>query len=197
MKNASRIKLAIFASGSGSNARKIIDYFKENELINVALVVSNKPSAGVLDHAELTSTPNIVANRDIFHSNEMLQILDDHGVDYIILAGFLKKIPIHILHQFHEKILNIHPALLPKYGGKGMYGMRVHKAVKESGDTISGMTIHQVNENYDEGKIIFQDSCDLTANDSAEDIAAKVLSLEHQHYAAIIEAYILDRLTTY
>jgi phosphoribosylglycinamide formyltransferase-1 len=182
-------KLAIFASGTGSNAQKIIDYFREHDLIEVSLIVSNKPKAGVLEIAQKEDIPFIVLSRDSFYKTQQLvQQLQTRQIDLIILAGFLWLVPDYLVKAFSDAIINIHPALLPKYGGKGMYGMHVHEAVKKNEETESGITIHYVNEHYDEGQIIKQVVCPLSQNDSPQEIRNKVLVLEHYHYPRVIEA---------
>lgn len=187
-------KIAIFASGGGSNARKIIEYFKDSPVGEVALVVSNKRNAGVLDIAEGQGIPTHIMDRQGFYDSEViLDTLKQHEIDLVVLAGFLWLVPGYLVRAFPGKILNIHPALLPKYGGKGMYGHHVHEAVKAAGEPESGMTIHFVNEHYDEGDIIFQASCKLSPEDTSEEIAQKVLRLEHKHYPETIEKVILDK----
>lgn len=182
------ITIAIFASGTGSNAQKIIEYFKNNTDIQVGLVVSNKPTAPVLTMAEGHGIATLIIGRTPFYTSEvLLDELATHDIDFIVLAGFLWLIPPYLIRRFPNRIVNIHPALLPKYGGKGMYGNHVHRAVKAAGETESGITIHYVNENYDEGNIIFQDRCSLAPTDTAPQIAQKVLRLEHQHFAPTIE----------
>ena len=180
--------IAIFASGTGSNAKKIVEYFKGHKEIKVSLVVSNKENAPVLDMARLNNIPTLVVNRDQFYNTEdILQKISIYKVDFIVLAGFLLLVPKYLIRSFQDRIVNIHPALLPKYGGKGMYGMNVHKAVKAANESDSGITIHLVNEKYDEGKIVFQESCKIIPEDSPEVIADKVLQLEHRHYSKVIE----------
>jgi phosphoribosylglycinamide formyltransferase-1 len=179
-------KIAIFASGTGSNARKIVAYFKSHPTIEIALVVSNKATAPVLDMARENHIPSLIINRATFYeTTSILDVLKE--IDLVVLAGFLWLIPTYLIQHFPEKIINIHPALLPKYGGKGMYGKYVHQAVKAAGETKSGITIHYVNEVYDEGQIIFQKSCDLDVSDRPEQIAQKVLELEHAYFAPVIE----------
>ncbi|MEL7020331.1 MAG: phosphoribosylglycinamide formyltransferase [Bacteroidota bacterium] len=182
------IRIAIFASGTGSNAKKIIEYFSTHPQIRVGLVVSNKPTAKVLTMAGAYDIPTLVIERQPFYESE--QLLEDLGayrINFIALAGFLWLVPTYLVTHFPRRIVNIHPALLPKFGGKGMYGSRVHQAVKAAGEQQSGPTIHFVNERYDEGDIIFQTSCNIHKTDSADDIARKVLQLEHQHFASVIE----------
>lgn len=183
-----RYQLAIFASGTGSNARKIIEYFKDHPVIRVALVVSNKPDAPVLAMAQSHQIETLVINRKSFYESEaILDSLREHQVDLVILAGFLWLVPGYLIRAFPRRIINIHPALLPQYGGKGMYGHHVHQAVWEAREPESGITIHYANEHYDEGDIIFQIKCVLAPEDSPEDIAKKVLELEHYYYARVIE----------
>jgi phosphoribosylglycinamide formyltransferase-1 len=186
------MNIAIFASGTGSNARKIIEYFKNSRDVRVALVVSNKKDAGVLDIARQHEIPTQVIDRQMFYETEdLLDILKKHGVGFIVLAGFLWLIPSYLVKAFEKKMLNIHPALLPKFGGKGMYGMRVHEAVKSAGEQETGITIHWVNEHYDAGDIVFQARCPVSPEDSPADIARKVQHLEHQHYPAVISRLLI------
>ncbi|MCB0570699.1 MAG: phosphoribosylglycinamide formyltransferase [Phaeodactylibacter sp.] len=180
--------LAIFASGTGSNAAKIIEYFREEPNIRVRLVVSNKATAPVLGLAERNGIESMVISRAGFYETEtLLQELGARNIDFIVLAGFLWLIPPYLVRAFAGRLVNIHPALLPKYGGKGMYGMNVHRAVKAAGEKETGITIHYVNERYDEGDAIFQARCTIDAGDSPEDIAHKVQVLEHEHFAPVIE----------
>ncbi|MEL7123305.1 MAG: phosphoribosylglycinamide formyltransferase [Bacteroidota bacterium] len=187
--------IAIFASGRGSNAEQILKYIQTKELseqINVGLIVSNKKEAPVLDLAKRHGiTSHILKRKAFYERTELLDVLEQHKIDWIILAGFLWLIPGYLVERFDHKIVNIHPALLPKYGGKGMYGMHVHKAVKAAGETQSGISIHYVNEHYDEGNIIFQTTCELDAQDTAEMIASKVLALEHQHFPQVVARLVL------
>ena len=184
--------IAIFASGSGSNARMILEYFEEREDIDVSLIVTNKRKAGVLNHAKEFDIPTLRIDRSFFYDSKgILEVLKCEKIDLIVLAGFLWLIPINLIEAYPNKILNIHPSLLPKYGGKGMYGHHVHAAVKANNEKESGMTIHFVNDKFDEGSHIFQVKCELENTDTAEDIARKVLQLEHKHYASIIEEVIL------
>ena len=179
--------LAIFATGGGSNAEAIIQYFKDIEGINVSLIVSNKSKAGVLDRAKRHDIPfHILTRSDFYQSNSTLEVLNEYKIDWIILAGFLWLVPEYLVDAYPNHILNIHPALLPKYGGKGMYGMNVHRAVKENNEQLSGMTIHFVNKEYDKGKHVFQATTELDSGDTPEEIAAKVLKLEHTYYPKII-----------
>lgn len=179
--------IAIFASGRGSNARKIIEYFQKIEDVKIQLVISNKDTAAVLDMASEYNISTLVINRQQFYKTEnLLRELSIFQIDFIVLAGFLWLVPPYLVQAYPEKIVNIHPALLPKYGGKGMYGMNVHKAVYAAKERVSGITIHYVNEKYDEGDVIFQAECPLETADSPEDIARKVLNLEHYHFSRVI-----------
>ena len=184
-------RIVIFASGSGTNAENIIRYFKNSNLISVVQVLTNKKDAKVLERAKRLKVSSLVFNRDDFYNSE--ELLDNLklNADYIILAGFLWKIPTNIIEAFPNKIINIHPALLPKYGGKGMYGMHVHNAVVKNKEKESGITIHYVNENYDEGTIIFQKSFEVLVCDTAVDVAAKIHILEQENFPKIIEQVIL------
>lgn len=180
--------IAIFASGTGTNAGKIIEYFKENPNIRVVLVVSNKATAPVLNLADQHGIEKMVIRRRSFYETEgLLAGLRKRKVDFIVLAGFLWLIPEYLVRAYEKRMVNIHPALLPKYGGRGMYGMHVHQAVKAAGESASGITIHYVDEHYDEGSIVFQASCPLEPDDGPEDIARKVQRLEHQHFAPVVE----------
>lgn len=182
------IKIAVFASGSGSNAENIADYFKGDKDINVVLVVSNKKDAFVHERARKMNIESITFSKNDFEATDkVLDCLIEKEIDFIVLAGFLLKVPENLLQAFPNKIINIHPALLPKFGGKGMYGDAVHKAVVESGEAESGITIHYVNENYDEGAVIFQAKCPVSKDDTYEDVAKKVHTLEYMHFPVIIE----------
>ena len=186
--------IAIFASGSGTNAENIIRYFQENDLIRVALVLSNRSDAYVLERAHRLQVPSEVFLKEDWVSGEqILALLHEYHIDFIVLAGFLVRVPERLLHAYPDKIINIHPALLPKFGGKGMYGDRVHEAVVAAGETESGITIHYINEHYDEGDTIFQAKCPVLPDDSAIDVAQKVHSLEYKHYPLIIERTILEK----
>lgn len=183
-------RIAIFASGSGSNAQKIIEYFSTSKEVVVDSLWSNDENAYALIRAEKLSVETITFDSDEFYrSNEILDKLYDHRIDMIVLAGFLWLVPRNLTELF--TVVNIHPALLPKYGGKGMYGMNVHKAVLASKDKESGITIHRVNQNYDEGSIIFQATCPIVSGDTPETLAARIHELEHQHYPRVIEELLL------
>ena len=184
-------RIAIFGSGGGSNARCILEYLKGNSKVEVVLVASNKKQAGILDHASSFKVPTKVLNRESFyHSEQILDVLKNHEVDCIVLAGFLWLIPEYLIKAYPANIINIHPALLPKYGGKGMYGMHVHRAVKEAGDHETGITIHIIDEEYDRGKILYQENVALNGSESVEEIADKVLNLEHANFARVITEHL-------
>lgn len=188
------MNIAIFASGSGSNAENIAHYFKENRDVNVSLIVSNKKDAFVHERAKKMNIESATFQKSDFETTDkVLALLIAKQIDFIVLAGFLLKVPANLLKAFPSKIINIHPALLPKFGGKGMYGDAVHKAVVEAGETESGITIHYVNENYDEGAIIFQAKCPVLKDDSYEDVAKKVHTLEYMHFPVIIEKLLKEQ----
>ena len=180
--------IAIFASGSGSNTENIIRYFRENEAIQVSLVLSNRSDAYVLERAHRLGVPcNVFPKEDWVAGDEILAVLQEYHIDFVVLAGFLVRVPDLLLHAYPNKIINIHPALLPKFGGKGMYGNRVHEAVVAAGEKKSGITIHYINERYDEGNIVFQAVCPVLPTDSPEDVAKKVHALEYEHFHRVIE----------
>jgi len=184
-------RIAIFASGSGSNAQKIIEYFSASKEIVVDSLWSNNENAYALIRAEKLGIETFTFESDEFYrSNEILDRLYDHRIDMIVLAGFLWLVPRNLTELF--TVINIHPALLPKYGGKGMYGANVHKAVLASKDKESGITIHQVNQDYDKGKIIFQATCPIMPKDTPDTLAARIHELEHQHYPRVIEEVLLS-----
>ncbi len=186
------INLAIFASGNGSNAENIIRYFLKSERIRVALILSNREDAFVHTRAQALGVPSRSFRKAEFDEGKsVLDALQAYSVDFIVLAGFLLKVSPPILEAYPDRILNIHPALLPKHGGKGMYGDRVHRAVIDAGDTESGITIHYVNEHYDEGTILFQARCEVLSTDSADDVARKVHELEYLHFPKVIEEAVL------
>lgn len=185
-------KIAIFASGAGSNAAKIIEHLTDSNHIKVELIVCNKPEAGVLKIAETNNIATLLIEKEqFFRGDAYVDALKTEKIDFIVLAGFLWKIPLALIKAYPNKIINIHPALLPKYGGKGMYGHFVHEAVIVNGEIESGITIHYVNENFDEGKHIFQASCLVTKDDTPESVAAKVHQLEHQHFPRVVEEVVL------
>ena len=180
--------IAIFASGSGSNTENIIRYFRENEAIQVSLVPSNRSDAYVLERAHRLGVPcNVFPKEDWVAGDEILAVLQEYHIDFVVLAGFLVRVPDLLLHAYPNKIINIPPALLPKFGGKGMYGNRVHEAVVAAGEKKSGITIHYINERYDEGNIVFQAVCPVLPTDSPEDVAKKVHALEYEHFPRVIE----------
>lgn len=184
-------QLAIFASGTGTNAQNIIQYFKNHSKVSVSLIVSNKRNAGVLNIAKEHNINSLIIEKGAFeNSSEYVTSLQELGITHIVLAGFLWKMPKKFIEAYPNKIINIHPALLPKYGGKGMYGMYVHKAVIEHREQQSGITIHYVNEAYDEGAIIFQATCSVENGDTAESLSSKVHQLEYKHFPAIIEKWL-------
>ncbi|MDQ6763005.1 MAG: phosphoribosylglycinamide formyltransferase [Bacteroidota bacterium] len=188
-------KIAIFASGNGTNAKKIIDHFKKSGLIKVSLLVCNNPNAGVLKIAAVENITVLLIEKSEFQANGYIKELNNNGIDFIVLAGFLWKLPAALVKQYPRKIINIHPALLPAYGGKGMYGNAVHDSVIKAGEKQSGITIHYVDEIYDHGDIIFQATCPVDEEDTAESLAQKIHSLEHRHYPAEIERLLNDEPT--
>jgi phosphoribosylglycinamide formyltransferase-1 len=180
--------IAILASGAGSNAQKILEFFSDRMDIEVRLIIPNKKEAGVLNIAKLAVIDTFVVTRDTFYSTtDLLVELDKRNIDFIVLAGFLWLIPLYLIQHYPDRIINIHPALLPKYGGKGMYGHFVHEAVHLAKETHSGITIHYVNEKYDEGSIVFQEKCEISPIDQPLDIAKKVQLLEHTYYPVVID----------
>ena len=185
-------KIVVFASGSGSNAENIIKYFNSTAIGTVVSVFTNNPNAYVIERAKNHQIPTEIFSKDELKESFVLQKLNALQPDLIVLAGFLLKFPENIIAQFPNKIINIHPALLPKYGGKGMYGMRVHQSILENNETETGITIHYVNEHYDEGKIIFQQSVSVENCKTAEEIAIKIHELEHKHFPKILEKLITN-----
>jgi phosphoribosylglycinamide formyltransferase-1 len=180
--------ITIFASGTGTNAQQIITYFKDSSLARVSLIVCNKPKAGVISIAQRENIPLLLIEKNrFFEGDGYLPELKAHETDLIVLAGFLWKIPQSLIDAFPRKIINIHPALLPKYGGKGMYGQYVHEAVINAGELESGITIHYVDEHYDNGDVIFQAGCPLMENDNPESLAQRIHQLEHLYYPKVIE----------
>jgi len=180
-------RIAIFASGSGSNAEKITEFFIDSTEVEISLILSNNPQAGVIARARKFQIPVVLFDKKTFYETEkIIQLLKQQHIDLIVLAGFMMLIPETMVKGFPDKIVNIHPALLPKYGGKGMYGHFVHEAVVAAKESQSGITIHYVNEHYDEGAIIFQAICLVSPTDTPEDVAQKVQMLEHQHYPEVI-----------
>lgn len=197
-------RIALFASGSGSNAENIARYFAGNGEVEVSLLLTNNPKAGVIDRvrpvrqgggvAGSLHIPVLLFDQPTFYETDRItQILLRQGIDLIVLAGFMWLMPAKLVRAFPNRIINIHPALLPKYGGKGMYGHFVHEAVVAAGETESGITIHYVNERYDEGQLIFQASCPVLPTDTPEDVARNVQALEYAHYPRVV-ADVLARL---
>ena len=184
----SQIKIAIFASGSGTNAERFFEYFKDSALAEVGLLVCNNPKAYVLERARQHRVPvQLFTNQEVKAGEPVLQKLKEMQVDFVVLAGFLRLIPSQVVAEYPNRIVNIHPALLPKWGGQGMYGMRVHEAVKAAGEKEAGISIHYVNEQYDEGDIIFQASCPIVPEEGPAEIAQKVHRLEYAHYPKVVE----------
>jgi len=185
--------IAIFASGAGSNAQKIIDHFKNSTRAKVGLIVCNKPDAGVLKIAANENIPVLMIEKKLFNDSGYLKDLKGHHIDFIVLAGFLWKIPSMLINAYQGKIVNVHPALLPSYGGKGMYGNAVHAAVLLAKEKESGITIHHVDDKYDHGEIIFQRACRVNENETVESLAQKIHALEHNYYPKQIEK-LLDKI---
>lgn len=187
-------KIAIFASGSGSNAENIIQYFQNSDKkVEIAIILTNKKDAFVIERAKKHQIPYIIFNRDEFYnSNNIIDILKEKQIDLVVLAGFLWLVPVPLIQAFQNRIINIHPALLPKYGGKGMYGMHVHNAIIENKETESGITIHMVNEEYDKGSTIFQAKCKILPEDTPESLAEKVHKLEYEHFPKVIEKLLYE-----
>ena len=193
--SAERFRLAILASGNGSNSHAIIQYFREHPSIEVGLVLSNNANAYVLVRAKMAGIPAKSFSRDEFlHPGKVLEYLAGANITHIVLAGFLWLIPDYLIKIYPNRIINIHPALLPKFGGKGMYGLKVHEAVRLAKEVETGITIHLVNEHYDDGRVLFQAKCAISAEQSAQEIAACVLKLEHEHYPRVIEKWVLGKL---
>lgn len=184
-------QIAVFASGSGTNARNIAEYFSESDLARVAVVYCNNPSAGVIEKARKLNIPVVVFNRtDFYHTETVQNDLAERKIDLIVLAGFLWLMPLNIIKSFEKRIINIHPALLPLYGGKGMYGSKVHEAVIKDKMTESGITIHLIDEEYDKGENLFQVTCPISNGDSPESLAAKIHELEYRYFPKVIEDYL-------
>jgi len=188
-------RIVIFASGNGTNTQNLIQYFQQSKFAEVVLVLSNKKNAKVLNRSKILNINSLYFNKaSLFSSEGVLKELKEVQADYIILAGFLLKFPEIILKEFPNRVVNLHPALLPKYGGKGMYGQHVHEAVIANKESESGITIHFVNENYDEGAIIFQEKVALSVKDTAESVAEKIHELEYEHFPKVIEKLILSEI---
>ncbi len=185
MKN---VRIAILASGSGSNAENIHHYFSHQEGVEIALIVANRAEAYVHVRAKQLGIPSLTLSRDsLQEKGTLLSLMHSYRVDFIVLAGYLLRVPADLVEAYPNRIVNIHPALLPKHGGKGMYGQKVHEAVLAEGDTYSGITIHYVNEQYDEGQIIFQATCPVVSGDTSDELAARVHALEYEHFPRVIE----------
>lgn len=185
------LNIAVFASGRGTNARAILDFI-DRAAVNarISLIISNKSDAGVFNIAKEYNIPHrLVRPTDENYVNDLLAVLDDHAIELIVLAGYLKKIPSSIISKYRNKIMNIHPALLPAFGGQGMYGMNVHRAVIEYGVKVSGATVHFVDEEYDHGPIIMQETVEVQDTDTPESLAAKVLAIEHRIYSKAVQLY--------
>jgi phosphoribosylglycinamide formyltransferase 1 len=187
--NQRRMKrIAVLVSGSGSNAENLVNFFRKGDLARVAVILSNKKNAFALERAQRLGVPSLYFDKnDFYTSSKILETLKEQEIDCIVLAGFLWLVPNNIIEYFDGRIVNIHPALLPKYGGKGMFGMKVHAAVVENGEHETGITIHYVNNNYDEGSVIFQAKTEVLSTDSPEMVAEKVHALEYEHFPRIVE----------
>lgn len=186
-----QLYLAVLASGNGTNAEEIFKYFKHHSSFSVQGLLTNNPKAHVIKRATRNNIPCRIFNREEFtNGDKILRTLQQWNIDAIILAGFLWLIPEYLIDQYQNRILNIHPALLPQFGGKGMYGMYIHQAVLDSGQKESGITIHLVNKHYDKGTIIFQERCTIDAQDTTETLAGKIHILEHRFYPQVIEQWL-------
>lgn len=187
--------IAIFASGNGSNAEALIKYFNNKATAKVKLIVCNKKDAFVLERAKNLNVDSYIMPKELLCAEnpaELINLLQLHNINYIVLAGYLLKIPNTLINKYTRRIINIHPSLLPKFGGKGMYGMNIHRAVVEAKEETTGITIHLIDEVYDNGEILFQTSCDVFPEDTAEDVAKKIGLLEQTHFPKIVEDYILS-----
>jgi phosphoribosylglycinamide formyltransferase-1 len=187
------IKIEIWASGSGTNAEKLVEYFRNHPKINIQRIVSNIPNAGVLERAKRLNIEHEAIDSSAMRDGSYLKQLIDNQIDYIVLAGYLSLVPASIVKHFENKIFNIHPALLPKYGGKGMYGNNVHRAVLAARETISGVSIHLVNEEFDKGRLLAQFTVAIDKGDSIDSLLPRIHRLEHKYYALVIEDYILNQ----
>jgi len=187
-------RIALFASGNGSNVQRIAEYYSGKGLLEIAAIYCNKPEAYVLERAIHLNIPSVLFSRNTFiHTTEILDDLRARKVDWIILAGFLWLIPEYLIEAYPNKIVNIHPALLPNYGGKGMYGHKVHEAVINAGDPVSGITIHFVNQEYDAGQVIFQALCNVSVDDTPDTLAQKIHGLEYEHFPVVIGRLVLAK----
>ncbi len=184
--------IAIFASGNGTNAERVIRYFEKSKIAQVNIVLTNNSNAGVINRTKSLNVDLCLINRtDFYESDSILNKLTKYNVDLVVLAGFLWLVPESLIDKYENRIINIHPALLPKYGGKGMYGMRVHKAVIENDDEKSGITIHKVNNKYDEGQIIFQAEIEIDNIETPESLAQKIHLLEYEHFPEVIKSLLI------
>lgn len=187
-------KIAILASGSGTNAENLIRFFRTSTSGRVEIILTNKPGAGVIGRSEALRVETVVFKREQFYESEdIVELLKEREIDLVVLAGFLWLVPPGLIQAFQGRIINIHPALLPNYGGKGMYGMHVHQAVIANGDIESGITIHHVNQDYDEGSIVFQANCEVKEGDTPGLLAARIHELEYEHFPRVVEQ-LLDKL---
>ena len=187
------VKIAVFASGSGSNCENLIKYFSDKECARVVLVVCNKRDALVLERAERLGVPSVVVPRvELAKPEVMLPLMQQYEIDFVVLAGFLPLVPAYLIDVFPRRMVNLHPALLPKFGGKGMWGHHVHEAVKAAGETVTGMTVHYVTPQCDEGDIIAQFSVELEPSDTPDDIAAKEHVLEMEHFPQVVEQLVME-----
>ena len=190
------MNIAIFVSGSGTNCENLIRYFEHSEMVNCALVVSNKPDAYALVRAERLGVPTaVISKAQLYNPGETLPLLESYGIEFIVLAGFLPLVPDFLIEAFPRKIINLHPALLPKFGGKGMWGHHVHEAVKAAGETETGMTVHYVTPVCDSGEIIAQFRTSISPDDTADDIAEKEHQLEMQHFPQVVEKVLTDLIS--
>jgi phosphoribosylglycinamide formyltransferase-1 len=193
MKMESGVHIAIFASGSGTNAQNMIEYFRDHPAIHISLIISNRSDAYVLKRAENENVPYVMLSGNDWKENgKASQVLRNFGIDFIVLAGYLRLLPYWLIKKYPGRIVNIHPALLPNYGGKGMHGEHIHKAVIASGDKQSGITIHYVNEDYDKGDIIFQTRCPVLPSDTPDSLAERIHELEYEHYPRVVEELVMS-----
>lgn len=189
-------RIAIFASGNGTNAQKFFDYFNKHPFIEIGLLLCNKPDAKVLERARMASIETFVFSiQDLNLTPKVFNVLKAKSVDFIVLAGFMLLVPENITREWAKRIVNIHPALLPKYGGKGMYGDNVHKAVLAAGEKVSGISIHYVNSVYDDGDVIFQAECEVFPNDTPDTLSQRIHALEHLHYPLVVEKLLMEKIS--
>ena len=194
MDKPQKTRIAIMASGNGTNAQNLIQYFKNHKSIHVVLVISNRSDAYVLQRAKGEQVPSMVIQKQDWQDKEkVLSIFKSRDIEFVVLAGYLLLLPSWLVKRYQGRIINIHPSLLPRYGGKGMYGDKIHKAVIEAGDKLSGITIHYVNEEYDKGDIIFQTECSVDPNDTPDTLAAKIHKLEYEHFPRVAEKIIREK----